>query len=268
MKYELLEASLADLSRLYRYIQQGLYRAKYGLKGFDYPYIVSARCWKPGERVLDVGAGYSPLPLHLQEQYGSEVWVADDFGMKSGNDFWKRQSTPLDHIQQHPQVNYVLERLGDPSTSSLPVGYFDVIYSASALEHVPPTLMAKVWRHMDLLLKPGGEMLHAIDLPFPSNGGLKKVLLSHLFDLLYHLVPKKLAFRHCLSTPKTYTRLALSVLGQKPRLSSDLSVFRMVLDPDILLESYEHGLLRITKDGIRDYRYPRVGSLMLRLKKL
>jgi hypothetical protein len=42
----------------------------------------------------------------------------------------------------------------------------------------------------------------------------------------------------------------------------------MVLDPEVLTESYEHGLNRIVKDQIKGFRYQRVGSLLLRLKKV
>jgi hypothetical protein len=41
----------------------------------------------------------------------------------------------------------------------------------------------------------------------------------------------------------------------------------MCLDPEILTESYEHGLNRIIKDKTEGYRYQRVGSLILHLKK-
>ena len=265
--YQVLEVSLADLTRLYQYKQQDLFMADFSLKGFDYPWLISSRPWKSGEKVLDVGAAYSPLPIHIQQCYGCEMWVADDFGLKSSDLFWTRNSSPHEHIAKHPEVKYVLERLGIPKESSLPPDYFDVVYSVSALEHVPFALMPSVWQHMDSLLKPGGEMLHAIDIAFPSNAGLHKVLAAIVFDALYILTPQGMRQRHCLATPKAYARLILQTLGVHYQLGKHLSALNMVLDPDVLTEDYRYGLHRINKDQMTDYHYQRVASLLLRMKK-
>jgi hypothetical protein len=210
--YEVLEISLADTRRLYRYVQQGLYDAGFSLKGFEYPWIIASHEWQEGEKVLDVGAAYSPLPIHIRQTYGCEVWVADDFGISVGDTFWNRGKLPQEHVEKHPDVKFVLERLGNPTESSLPAGYFDVIYSSSALEHVPGEITAQVWKHMDLLLKPGGEMIHAVDLPFPSNRGLKWLLYAAVFELLHPFVPTNLKHKYHRGTPKTYARIALKEL--------------------------------------------------------
>jgi hypothetical protein len=266
--YRLIEATLGDLTRLYPYKQQDAFRADFSLKGFDYPWILSSHSWQPGEKVLDVGAAYSPLPIHIQETFKCEMWVADDYGLKSNDPFWARNASPQEYIASHPQIKYVLERLGDPATSSLPLSYFDLIYSASTLEHVPYELSPSVWRHMDALLKPGGEMLHAIDIPFPSNGGLKKILMAIGFDALYAFLPYKFKLKHFLATPKVYTRLVFQELGINEKLGKELSVLNMVHNPDILTESHRFGLNRIVKDKMTDYRYQRVATLLLRMQKL
>jgi hypothetical protein len=266
--YQLLEASLADLDRLYQYKLEDIFKADFSLKGFDYPWVVKSRQWKPGEKVLDVGAAYSPLPIHLQAAYGCEMWVADDFGIKSNDPFWTRNASPQEHVSKYPQVKFIFERLGDPASSSLPAGYFDVVYSASVLEHVPCQYICKVWRHLDLLLKPGGEMLHAIDIPFPSNGGIKKMLFALGFDAFHFIFPKEFKIRHFLSTPLTCTRLAFAELGVKADLGGELSALSMALNPVILTESAASGLRRITQDKMTSFHYSRVGSLLLRFKKV
>ncbi len=265
--YQVIETSLADLSRLYRYKTDQVPMADFHIKGFDNPWLLSSHPWKKGERVLDVGAAYSLFPIHIQAAFGCEVWAADDFGLSSNEPFWQRDDSPHEHIASHPEIKYVLERLGEPKKSSLPASYFDVIYSASVLEHVPANTMAAVWCHMDSLLKPGGEMLHAIDVSFPSNGGLKKTLATILFDAFYALVPGHLREQKCLLTPKAYTRFIYHTLGIHASSGKSLDVLKMVLDPDILTESYGIGLNRIVKDRILDYRYQRSGSLLIRLKK-
>ncbi len=265
--YDVIDVSLGNLSRLYQYKLQGLYKANFNLKGFAYPWLLSSHQWQPNEKVLDVGAAYSPLPMHIQETYGCEVWVADDYGMQSDEPFWMRGQSPQEHIRSHPNIKFVLERLGNPAQSSLPSNYFDVVYSLSTLEHVPTYLLPAVWQHMDALLRPGGEMLHSVDLAFPSNRGLKKVIGAILFDSFYALAPRSLRIRWGMATPRAYLRLVFQALNIRYRLDKSLSVLNMILNPDILSEGYEIGLNRILKDKWTDYKYRRVATLLIHLKK-
>ena len=265
--YEVIEISLASVQRLYGYHINNVYGADFSIKGFDRPWLIASHAWRKNERVLDVGAAYSNIPIYLQKTYGCEMWVADDFGTNSDEIFWTRDRSPQEHIEAHPEVNYVLERLG-VSGSSLPEDYFDVVYSLSALEHVPAELTPAVWLHMHQLLKVGGELIHAIDIPFPSNYGIRGLLKTAGFEFLYPLMPKGMRRKYYLVTPRVYLRLALSTLGLTHRCVADLSVVNMALNPDVLAESYAHGLNRIRKDGQKSYRYHRVASLLVRLKKL
>jgi hypothetical protein len=268
MKYQVLESSLADLDRLYKYHLDGVFGTEFGIKGFDYPWLLTSYDWRAGVKVLDVGPAYSPMPLYLQEKYGCEVWAADDFGMTVDDEFWKRGNSPKEYIAQHPQIKYVLERLGEPEKSSLPIGYFDIVYSLSVLEHVPARFMPAVWRHMDMLLKPGGEMLHGIDLLFPSNGGVRKLAFSLMFDWFHWVVPSGYKQNHVQATPLNYLRQVAKALGIKMGSTRGLDALTMSLSPNVLVESYQYGLNRIQKDKIADFHFQRFGSLMLRLKKV
>lgn len=265
--YEVLEVSLGNLTRLYDYVQRNLYRAKFGLKGFDNPWMIEAHPWKANETILDVGAAYSAFPSYLHDCYGCEVWAVDDFGQSVDDPFWERSSSPQEFIATHPGAKYVVERLGDPRTSSLPAGYFDVIYSISVLEHVPQQITPAVWKHMDSLLKPGGVLMHAVDVFFPSNGGLKKVLAGWVFDSLYGVLPDRLRIRYCFATPQSYVRLAFQSLGLPATGLNKLNVWNTVLNPDILIEDYQHGLNRIVKDKMTGYKYQRAGTLLIKLRK-
>jgi hypothetical protein len=229
---------------------------------------VSSYDWKKEIKVLDVGAAYSPLPIYLQKTFGCEVWAADDFGATIGDDYWKRGRLPLEHIKNNPEVKYVLERLGDSKKSSLPSGYFDVVYSLSALEHVPTYLIPAVWKHMDSLLKPGGDMMHGIDLSFPSNGGVSKLFSCLIFDWLHAVVPSNYRQKHIQATPLNYLRQVARVLGIKLESIKGLDVLSMSLSPNTLVESYQWGLNRIIEEKIQGFHFTRFGSLMLRLRKL
>jgi hypothetical protein len=266
--YQVLEVSLSNLQRLYQYKLNDGYQAAFSLKGFDYPWLLGSHKWVQGEKVLDVGSAYSSLPMYIQKTYVGEVWAADDFGLSSNEPFWTRNCSPQQQIADHPEVKFVLERLGDPASSSLPQNYFDVIYSISTLEHIPCSAMPAVWGHLDSLLKPGGEMLHAIEIFFPSDGGIKRISRAILFDILWHLLPFRLQVRGCQLSPCGCARLAFKILGIHYPLGKQLSVLNMVNNPDILTEDYAAGLNRIVKDKITDFRYQRIGSLMLRLRKV
>jgi len=261
------EISLANTQRIYQYKRELDYEISFDIKGFDYGWILSSREWKQGDKVLDVGGAYSRFPGYLSKENGCETWVVDDFGIDVNDPFWQRNQSPQDHIKAHPEIHYVLERVGDPDNSSLPTGYFDVVYSASALEHVPPELTPAVWQHMLDLLSPKGELIHAIDIPFPSNGGLKKLLQTTMFDMMPWLFPENFRLKHYLATPRNYSRLVCNTLNMEVPPLSGLDIWTMCLDPDVLCESLMHGWYRIVKDGMEDYQFQRVGNLLLHFIK-
>ncbi len=267
--YALVQLGIADNRRLIRWASSDGFAAKLNLKGFDYTWIITSRQWSPSDRVLDVGAGYSALPGYLSSQFHCEVWAADDFGFQSGECFWERNKEPLEFINAHPEVKYVLERVGDVQSSSLPEGYFDCIYSASALEHVPPEQIANVWRHMDRLLKPGGSMLHGLDITLPTSRGLLSVAKALFVDYLWPLLPPSYRIRNAYYTPSAYIKLVASALQFRPQLPRrELGPIRLALDPHIALEPLDWAFNRFRKDGILLDSIPRMTSFFFELRKL
>ena len=239
--YEVLEVSLADTRRLYEYALKGVSKDvradMLNRKWFEDAWILDSHSWVKGERVLDVWAGYSPLPARIQRTYGCEVWAVDDYGLGLDSDpFWTRRHDPHAHVAKHPEVKHVLELVGDPSNSSLPTEYFDVIYSVSAIEHVPPSLTPSVWKHMGMLLKPGGEMLHGVDIGFPSNKGVIRLLQTAVFDALPSWVTGRVRRRWPLLSPRGYVKLVFDTLGIKEKIPGEFSVFNVALNPEILTE--------------------------------
>lgn len=267
--YRAIELSLADTKRALSYKLSGTHGSDFSLKGFDIPWLLTSRLWSAGEAVLDVGAGYSDLPSYLATTYGCEVWAVDDFGQSESDPFWSRGRKPMDQVRAHPEVRYVLERLGTGHPTPLPTSHFDCIYSISALEHVPPLAFESVWRQMDGLLKPGGEMLHAIDVAFPTSRGLPHVLLALAYDWLYPLFPRRQRMRFLFETAHSIVRNVSAAIPVSRRLDTKgLNVVRMVLDPEVLVEPVDHTFNRITKDGKAGARHFRVTSLLLHLVKL
>lgn len=267
--YRIDELSLADTQRLIDYKLDEEYGANFDIKGFDYPWIVSSRPWSSGDRVLDVGAAYSPLPIYLADTYGCEVWAVDDFGQSADDEFWTRSKNPEIHIKENPQVKYVVERLGDPDNSSLPTASFDCIYSASTLEHVPANLTEAVWLHMDRLLKPGGTMLHAVDIGLPTYRGIWSLGKALAIETLYPVLPKSLKVKYLYHTPRNYARFVLSSLGVPlHKIKGNIDVVHMVINPEVMLEPPQWTYNRIVKDNIRSHRHVRVTSLMFNVQKL
>jgi len=266
--FELLELSLADTQRFYQYKQTCPMELGYGLKGFDYGWLLASHKWSSSDKVCDVGGAYSSLPIYIQQQYGCETWVVDDFGMQVNDSYWKRNRQPVEYISEHPQVKFVLERVGDLKQSSLQLGYYDVVYSVSVLEHVPYEQTPAVWRHLGQLVKPGGELIHAIDIPFASNGGLPKMIKATLFETFSSLLPGKYQLSHYMVTPMNYARLVLRTLELHKQAGRRMNVWRMALDPEIMTEGFDFGYNRIMKDNMKDYHHQRTGSLLIHLRKV
>lgn len=266
--YEVVEISLADTRRLLGYKRLAKPDIHLNLKGFDCAWIINAIPAQAGLRVLDVGAGYSWLPSYLAKEKGCEVWAVDDFGYSEADPFWTRSMDPAEHIRAHPEIKYVLGRLGTGPAPDLPAGYFDCIYSASALEHVPPGHFSRVWADMDSLLRPGGTMLHALDIAFPTSRGLPHVVMAAGFDLVHPILPSSLRNRFLFETPQSCARAALRALGCPERNAGGrVGIVRMVLDPEVVTEPLDFTLNRLMKDGDERIRHFRVGSLLIHLVK-
>lgn len=264
--YEVIETSLANTDTFYQFKRQDFFGIAFNLKGFQNPWILATHKFQSGECVLDVGGGYSQLPIHIQKEYGCETWIADDFGYGDGYD-WKRFFEPKEYIEEHKDIKFVLELVGNQEKSSLPKNYFDVIYSVSVLEHVPYEFSLQVWKHMADLLKPGGELIHTVEFYFPSNLGWLNLLKISLAERLSWLVPKSLMEKLIHRSPAVYIRMIFKALGIKKRVPRNLFSFGYIIDPEIMVENYEIGWNRIYKDDI-DYEHRRVGAILIHLKKL
>jgi len=266
--YELIEISLADTQRLLSYKRDLDLEIHLNIKGFDYGWILNSVDWKPEMKVLDVGAGYSRLPSYIARTFGCEVWSVDDFGL--GDDgYWTRNQDPNAYILENSEVKYILEKVGDSQDSSLPENYFDVIYSASALEHIEPSQVPGVWLHMSKVLKPGGLMLHALDIAFPTSRGWSHVLMASVFDVLYPILHESIRTKYLYKTPKSYVRHIAKTVGINlhGRLR-DMGIVNMVINPEIVIEPLDYTLRRMIKDDDEAARYFRVGSLQIALKRI
>jgi hypothetical protein len=180
------------VSELMQFHDEGVPFADWGIKGHNRPFILKNCNFGPGMRVVEVGGAYSDLPQYIAEQYGCEVHVIDDFGVESGEaEMWSRWGEREALQQKNPNVKYIFERAGDLKSANIPLNYYDVVFSVSTIEHIPEAAMAEVFRHFEAMLRPGGVMVHLIDLQVPlklhRGQGLKSLLAGTLGYYLYFL---------------------------------------------------------------------------------
>jgi hypothetical protein len=105
-----------------------------------------------GKRLADVGGSDSRTLRHFGKH--NEGYCIDSFEGEHGG------------IGAPPTikgVKNVKATLGEFSPQ-VPRNYFDVVYSISVIEHVPSENMADFFADIHGALKPGGEMMHLIDL--------------------------------------------------------------------------------------------------------
>ena len=119
----------------------------------------------PGARILDIGAGVSPMPLFLA-QCGARVECVDKSPIRRtlppGKD-WNGWGF-FDYSQLNQNIaahNCAIEAFN-------PKHRFDAIYSIGCLAHLPRTAREDTLRHCRRWLRPGGTMLLALDM-IPSG---------------------------------------------------------------------------------------------------
>jgi ubiquinone/menaquinone biosynthesis C-methylase UbiE len=128
-------------------------------KQFELPYIVRRIKERNVKTVLDFGTGTSCLPAYL-DSLGYEVWCLDD-----GSWHPEVNEKNYNETYQSKVVYIVADLLKKPNC--IPDDYFDVIYSASVLEHIPnPQEYLKI---LDKKLKKGGLHFHIIDAKIPED---------------------------------------------------------------------------------------------------
>jgi SAM-dependent methyltransferase len=112
-------------------------------------------------RVLDIGAGVSPLPLFLAER-GALVDCVDPHPTvrtPPPADDWNEWGL-FDYRRVHPNLTAHNCTIAEFS----PSGSFNVIYSVSVLAHMPSLVREEALQRCRELVQPGGILLLAVDL--------------------------------------------------------------------------------------------------------
>ncbi len=132
----------------------------------EYPWIASRMQDCAGQRILDLGAGVSALPIWLAER-GAEVVtvdyhanIRDPANKLSWNEWGFLDFALLD--QRIASFNMDMRDFSDAQG-------FDVIYSASVIEHMPAIARRDIIGRLSRLIRPEGRLLLTLDLVPGSN---------------------------------------------------------------------------------------------------
>ncbi len=123
-----------------------------------------------GARLLEVGGGNSRLLAHLSGRY--ECWNIDRFeGLGNGP-----------HQPEAAGYRIVRDYMG-AFNQELPEGWFDLVFSISALEHTPekPETYRRILDDIHRVLKPDGWSLHLLDVVFKPEGFWTSSFVPYLF---------------------------------------------------------------------------------------
>lgn len=126
------------------------------LKHIQDTFILAALKDVNGCKILEFGGGESRVLKRLAKT--NECWNADKFEGAAGG--------PTRFISRRG-VKVVKTFIGEHD-GRLPDGYFDYVISVSVLEHIPAPELDAIFADCARILKPGGQLVQAIDLYMPD----------------------------------------------------------------------------------------------------
>lgn len=132
-------------------------------RSFEYPWVAAHIEQPAGKKILDIGAGVSPLPLYFAAK-GAKVTTVDFSPIirekGKGEKTWNEWGF-LDYHTLHSGID---SHNCDVCTLEFPKRSFDVVYSVSVLEHVPAEARRRIFSRIAEWLRPGGDLLLTIDV--------------------------------------------------------------------------------------------------------
>lgn len=140
----------------------------WGLKQMGTLFCVDTIMTKKAKIILELGGGNN---LFFDRRFGDshEYWMLDRSGFYEAKTFQASQN-------KRKNTSFVDGLIGD-FIEKLPNDYFDLVFSISVLEHVLYENIDNVCKDMYRVLKPGGYIVHSLDLdPKAANTQGKKYL--------------------------------------------------------------------------------------------
>lgn len=154
---ELLK-SLVDLSRSHF----GWF-SKCPSRVFEYPWLFSEIGSAVDRRILDIGAGVSPLPLLLAE-HGARVVTVDNSPLIRELNRGENNWTEWGYLDYGHLTSSISSLNKDILSVHFEGNSFDCVYSVSVVEHVPASVRREIWHKVMRWLENDGKLLLTIDL--------------------------------------------------------------------------------------------------------
>jgi hypothetical protein len=117
----------------------------------------------PPARLLEIGGG-EPIVSGFLSELGYDVTLVDPYdGFGNGPTDYQR------YVAQFPHVKIVREYFR-PGLPGLTPQSFDVIFSISVLEHIPPDSLPECFDAIAAFLAPAGTSIHCFDFILQGQG--------------------------------------------------------------------------------------------------
>lgn len=129
----------------------------------EYPWVVDVLGSVAGQKILDIGAGVSPVPLALAEA-GALVTTVDNSPSLVGSLDQIRRGNEwgfLDYATLDPRVRSLHE---DVAALKPEEGPFDAVYSISVIEHMPAEIRRRMFDLIARSMRRGGSLVLTVDL--------------------------------------------------------------------------------------------------------
>ena len=135
------------------------------LKNVQRPWAVKAvlASRRPPARVLEIGGG-EPVVSGFLSELGYDVTLIDPYdGFGNGPTDYER------YTELFPHVKLVRDYFSRDMANFAPAS-FDVIFSVSVLEHIPPDPLRSCFAAIKEALRPGGLSIHCFDFVLQGLG--------------------------------------------------------------------------------------------------
>lgn len=192
------------------------------IRRYEYPWSFAVARPRPGHRVLEIGGGLAGFQFVL-DRAGARV-VNVDPGLAAKGVGWPCTSESMERLN-HTFGTDVELRNTTVDQAGLEDESFDLAFSISVLEHLPPDDLRAVMTDVYRALKPGGRFVITLDLfldlaPFTEArtnkyGGNIRVpdLLSHAPFVMIHGDPAELCGFPEFSAARVRDRLETYLVG-------------------------------------------------------
>ena len=130
---------------------------------YEYPWLISNISEPENKKILDIGAGVTPLPIILAEKNGFVITV-DNHSVER-----KKNDDPSSFNEwgyfDYSAINQNISSYNNDITKmDFPSSYFDYVFSISVLEHMSSDTRKQLWKKLQRWVKNYSKLFFTVDL--------------------------------------------------------------------------------------------------------